>query len=556
MDEVSPFEPSVVTAVRRHWRLVVTVVLVCTVPAALYGFTRPGSYTATAALTVSDPRGPGVLDGQNTEPSDRYVADQVAVFDSLAFGERAARRGREEKPSLKHPSSWFLGHSSAFANSDNSNVLSVSFSAPSAAEAQAGLRAAVAAYGDVTKAAMAAQANAKLAQLNSGIKSLDQTLLRLQGKTGSDPTAAGQIAQVAANRADQAARRDRVAGEAAQPSTGIRQALLPNDASATGKSAGLRLVVLALGFGLLIGIGLAYLRSYRKRVFMHERDPELVLHAPLLINTSHLHAVELLGIAPNSDGPFAGQKVQDLFGIAASLLADNRFGKDQRGLSLAVITAQNGASCTAVSWRTGLALAAQGLRVLLIDVEAAWPPAGAWMGQLTDRLPWEVSDDGTVSIGAPRPLARRPGPFVGRTPTKELTPFTGPWKAGVYLCGEAPPVTSQKELRKVFRDLEEIFDVVLVNAPPFLPSADAAHLASATGAAVVVVPAGAGVTEYEELVRRLNLAAATAIGYVYCCPDCDVPSPQAPTEHRLKRVLHTESTRPPLEKVAGLKPSS
>ncbi len=90
MDEVSPFEPTVVTAVKRHWRLVIVCILVCTIAAALYGFTRPATYTATASLTVGDPRGPGVLAGQSTEPPDRYVADQVPVFSSLSLAERAS----------------------------------------------------------------------------------------------------------------------------------------------------------------------------------------------------------------------------------------------------------------------------------------------------------------------------------------------------------------------------------------------------------------------------------------------------------------------------------
>ncbi len=383
-----------------------------------------------------------------------------------------------------------------------------------------------------------------------------QQIKVLQATIATDPSAAGQIAGLNTTRAGYVTRLGLVAGEAQVPNSGVSQALLPNSATAPGKSAAIRYIVLGFVLGSLIGVGLAYFVSYRKRVFMHERDPELLLHAPLLINASKLHAIDLLGIAPTSDGPYAGQQAQDLFGIAASLLVDTRFSKDQRGLSFSVITALNGASCTAVSWRIGLALASQGLRVLLIDVEAAWPPAGAWMGQLTDRLPWEQRDDGTVAIGAPRPPTRRAGPSFGRTPTKEIMPFTGPWKSGLYLCSEAPPVSSQKELRVVFRELENDFDVVLVNAPPFLPSADAAHLASAAGSAVVVVPDGSSVTDYEEVVRRLQLAAATPIGYVYCCSDCDVPSPQAGTGERLKRVLHVEGPSAPLRKVSGLKPTS
>jgi Mrp family chromosome partitioning ATPase len=555
MDEVSPFEPTVVTAVARHWRLVVIVILVCTVPAALYAFTRPASYRATASLTVADPRGPGVLSGQATEPPDRYVADQLPVFGSLTLGERAAQVAGEQQPPLRHTAGWFLSHTSAAANAQDNNLLTVGFSAPTAADAMAGLRSVVSAYSDVTKAAMRSQANEVADQIKSGIRSLDGRLALLLNHA-NDPTIAGRIQQLQQNRATYVARLDQVAGEAAVPGSGVIQALLPNDASAAGKSAAIRIIVLAFVLGLLAGIGLAYLRSYRKRVFMHERDPELLLHAPLLINASNLHAIDLLGISSTSDGPFAGQKAQDLFGIAASLLVDERFAKDQRGLSFSVITALNGASCTAVSWRVGLALASQGLRVLLIDVEAAWPPAGAWMGQLTDRLPWDHREDGSVVIGTPRPQTRRAGPSFGRTPTKEITPYTGPWKSGLYLCSEAPPVSSQKELRAVFRDLEEDFDVVLVNAPPFLPSADAAHLASAAGSAVVVVPDGSSVNDYEELVRRLHLAAAKPIGYVYCCSDCDVPSPEAGNGDRLKRVLHVEGARAPLRKVSGLKPTT
>jgi len=143
MDEVSPFEPTVVTAVRRHWRLVVVIIVICTVPAAFYGFTRAASYKATASLTVSDPRGPGVLAGQNTEPPDRYVSDQIPVFRSLALGQRAAERGLEQRPPLRHSASWFLSHISAFATAADNNLLSVSFSAPTAALAMAGVRATV-----------------------------------------------------------------------------------------------------------------------------------------------------------------------------------------------------------------------------------------------------------------------------------------------------------------------------------------------------------------------------------------------------------------------------
>jgi Mrp family chromosome partitioning ATPase len=552
MDEVSPFEPTVITAVRRHWRLVVVVTLLCTIPAALYGFSHTSSYKATASLTVSDPRGPGVLANQNAEPPERYVSDQLPVFRSLTLGETAALLGAQQKPPLRHSPTWYLSHISAVATAADNNLLSVSFSAPTASEAMAGLRATVAAYSTVTRTSMANLAKSVQAQLNSSIQSVDARLPALERLAPTNPSAAAQLQQLQANRAAYVSRFDQVAGEAAVPGNGVLQALLPSHATAPGSLAGLRMAVLGFAVGLLLGIGLAYARSYRKQVFMHGRDPELLLNAPLLIDASGLHATELLGIAPEADGPFAGQDAQDLFGIAGSLLVDRRLANGQNGLSIAVITARNGASCSAVSWRLGLALGSQGLSALLIDVEAYWPPAASWMAQVTDRLPWEKNDDGAVVLGTPRAPTRRGGSFANRVPVGELTPYTGQGKTGLYVCSEAPPVRSQKELRAVLRDLENEFDVVLINAPPFLPSADAAHLTSAAGSTVVVVPDGASVADHEELVRRLQLAAATTIGYVYCCSDCDVPNPPPATGDRLKRVLHVEHSGLPLRKVAGL----
>ena len=174
------------------------------------------------------------------------------------------------------------------------------------------------------------------------------------------------------------------------------------------------------------------------------------------------------------------------------------------------------------------------------------------MARVTDHLAWKEGADGTVALGDPRPSTRRAGPFVGRLPPAE--PSTQPGsQAALYLCSEAPPVRSQKALRALFRDLEDDFDIVLVNAPPFLPSAVAAHLTSAAGTAVVVVPDGASVNDHEELIRRLRLAAATPIGYVYCCAGCNVPNPQPGAAYRLRRAFRVEPkySGPVLEQASG-----
>src|SRR5437899_3259986 len=166
IDGVSPFEPTVVGAVRRHWLLVLAVVAAVVVPVGAFAASRPPTYTATAALTVRDPSGPGVLGTQNAAAPDRYVSDQLAVARSAKFGTAAASRGLLQKPPLRNSASWFISHTSASANAQNNNLLSLSFTASSAPAAMSGVRAVVAAYGDIVRAATADRAKAVGAQLD------------------------------------------------------------------------------------------------------------------------------------------------------------------------------------------------------------------------------------------------------------------------------------------------------------------------------------------------------------------------------------------------------
>ena len=105
--------------------------------------------------------------------------------------------------------------------------MEVSFSAPSAAIAMAGLRATVTAYADVTKTSMANQAKTIYNQISSAIHAQSARIETLQNS--SDPTAASQLAQLLQSRASNQQRAYQVAGEAAAPGSGVVQALLPAD---------------------------------------------------------------------------------------------------------------------------------------------------------------------------------------------------------------------------------------------------------------------------------------------------------------------------------------
>ena len=305
------------------------------------------------------------------------------------------------------------------------------------------------------------------------------------------------------------ARRDQVASEAVLPADGIGQTLLPTAATTTGKSAALRLVVLAFAVGLLLGVAIAYFRSYRRRVFTDARDPELVLAAPLLSDLSSLSPRDM-SIRSKDDWSKADEIAEETFAIAASLAYDQLPEKEESGASVAVVGAQSDASCSAVAWRTALAFADRDLRVLLIDADGSWSPPLDWIDRAADRYNWVERADGTVGLGEPRSIATgRPFPIRGRK-----TPAPRP-RWAVSFCAKPPPVRSQRALDALFRRLEQGYDLVLVNAPPILSSADAANLVAAAKRVLVVVFDGESVSDHEELVRRLGLAGALPIGYVY-----------------------------------------
>jgi len=199
-----------------------------------------------------------------------------------------------------------------------------------------------------------------------------------------------------------------------------------------------------------------------------------------------------------------------MFGIAANLVAEQLREIEEGGVSLAVVDAENEAGCSAVAWRLALAFAAHNLRVLLITADGSWSPPAEWIAHAADRYTWTEHADGTVALSDWCSFAS------GRSlPTKARNNGSSVTTLPVSYCPQ-PPLRSQRAMSALFSTLEQEYDLVLVNAAPFASSPAATGLTSAAGRALAVVRAEAGVSDHEELARRLQLAAAVTIGYVYC----------------------------------------
>jgi Mrp family chromosome partitioning ATPase len=521
-EAVSRFEPTVIGAFRRYWRFVFAIVIAIVIPVGLYVSTRPAVYSAKASLIVADPSGPGVLGGQNPADPSRYVADQLAVFTSANLAARASVRANALKPPLNESPGWFLAHVSASAAANNNNVISVAVKGSSAAEAKSAADAVVSAYGDVVRQSVASEASAIKEQLDTSIASIDASLAQLSGHT--DPASAAQIQQLSTNRAPLDSRRAQVASEALHPSAGISFVLLPNGAQSSGASAAARSLLLAIVVGALLGGALAYVRAYRNRVFAHNSDPETVLGAPLLVDVSSLRLVDIFGVTAPKERH--ASRLAQLFGLLASFIADAVRGRDGTGMSIAFVSPEGGAACTAVAWRTALALSAQGLRVLLIDADGSWQPTPRWLENAAEQVSWVERLDGTIDL-------------VDLTWTSERP---------VCFAGKPPAVRFPTSMSDVFREVEKRCDVALVVTPPFLDSASAAVLTAAAGRAIVVASDGGSITSAEELARRLRLTDAITLGYIYGASRASFERSQgaAPAEvrrepqYREERPLHDE----------------
>ena len=247
------------------------------------------------------------------------------------------------------------------------------------------------------------------------------------------PSAANSatISQLNASRSALVSRQAVVNSEAAVPSSGISQTLFPNDASTSGLMASLRTIVIGILLGLILGIGFAYVRAYRHRIFRHARDPELVLGAPLLIDASSLSTSELIGAASEREAPRVEAVANEMFAIATSLVMDQRHQADRRGMSLAVVSALKGKSSAAVAWRSAFAFASQGLRVVLIDVYGSRPPARDWWNRVADHLSWQERADGRLTLGGALPAA-----YLGLAPRRS----SGYAAHGVHAATAARPL--------------------------------------------------------------------------------------------------------------------
>lgn len=299
----------------------------------------------------------------------------------------------------------------------------------------------------------------------------------------------------------------------------------PAAAPASPSSPNARLnLVLGLFFGLAVGVFAAILRSTLDNRIRGEAELRRVTTAPLLG-----------GIAFDQDAvsqPLLTQltaqspRAESFRQLRTNLKFANISGQAQTVLVTSSLPGE-GKSTTAIN--LAITLAHAGQTVCLVDADLRRPMVHDYLG--LDR-----------NAGLTTAL-------VGQADINELLHAWGDDELFILTSGQIPPNPSELlgsgEMRQLIGRLEEVFDTVVIDAPPLLPVTDAAILAQFVSGVVVVVSTQK--TKYQELEKSLSsleLVEANMLGivlnrlpakgpdaytYGYYGPDKDAPRNQKRT---------------------------
>lgn len=271
----------------------------------------------------------------------------------------------------------------------------------------------------------------------------------------------------------------------------ITPAKAPTTPSAPNTRANL---LVGLFIGLACGVGGAFLRTTMDTRITGESDLRSVTSAPLLG-----------GIAFDQDAvrkPLLTQAAQQspraesFRQLRTNLQFANVSGKAKSVLVTSSLPGE-GKSTTAAN--LAIALAQAGQTVCLIDADLRRPMIHEYLG-----------------------LDRNAGLTTALIGAADVNDLLQPWGEDtlyVLTCGQTPPNPSEllgsKEMQQMVERLEQVFDTVVIDAPPLLPVTDAAVLAQHVGGVAVVVGAQKLKRhDLEKSIAALQMVDANLLGFV------------------------------------------
>lgn len=240
-------------------------------------------------------------------------------------------------------------------------------------------------------------------------------------------------------------------------------------------------LLLGTFIGLALGVGGALLRSVLDNRIAGEADLRGVTDSPLLGGISFdQDAVKkplLTQAAPQSP------RAESFRQLRTNLQFANVSGHAK---SIVITSSLPGEGKSTTATNLAISLSQAGQTVCLIDADLRRPMVGEYLG-----------------------LERNAGlttALVGSADVDDLLQQWGNGSLYVLASGRIPPNPSELlgsvEMSNLIRRLEEVFDAVIIDAPPLLPVTDAAVLAQHVGGIVMVVRSQK--LKQQDLAKSLN----------------------------------------------------
>ncbi len=260
---------------------------------------------------------------------------------------------------------------------------------------------------------------------------------------------------------------------------------------------------LALGgfLGLLLGVGLAFVREYSDRTLHADDDVEALVGAPVLARVPPVAAVAGRR-ARRADGLVAAQAGRSLPAEAFRALRTNvrytRAGEGTREILVTSPGARDGKSLTAAN--LAVTLAQQGTRTLLIDAD---------LRKAVQHLTFGVDREPGLSEC-----------LVDGIPVRRVVRATDVEGLDLLPAGAPPPnpaeLLGSDKMERLLAEVRDAYGAIVVDSPPALVVTDAAVLAPQLEGTLVVVRAEQTVTEAAEaVVEQLRRVGAEVLGVVF-----------------------------------------
>jgi tyrosine-protein kinase Etk/Wzc len=394
--------------------------------------------------------------------------------------------------------------------SQTSNLFTVTATGPTAAGAEVAANAyakAYVAYVGSTVSAQEAKLSAAMASLNTTITSLEA-----QDPTGKNPGVQAQIAADSQTYATLGAQREAIA--VGGPYASVQQPAGPGAANGSSKA---KVGGVAVGAGLLAGIGIALIREQSDTRLRSEVDVAEVGGRPVLaelpVDDGAEHDVGGIAVVDDPQSLWS-EAVRELRTSLRVLL------EDKPGAVVLVTSPAPGDGKTTVAANLAAAWAMVDRRVVLVSADFRRPRVERLFGiEPADR-------SGLAQLarfrsgGAPQPVPDgEPDGLPSRSDvTDRLVPTGLP---GLLLLPSGGTPRNPSELLDgpamtvVLDHLADLADVVVLDAPPVLAVTDPVVLGrSATGVVVVVSEGKTDRHDLEATVGRLESTGATVFGMV------------------------------------------